>query len=99
MDEDVPVGVTIERECRELRIDWPSGVPSVIPWLKLRLACPCALCQGEFRSQILDVDKVSETPDERELVDVVLMGHYAIQPIWKSGHVTGIYPWEYLRGL
>ena len=99
MEDDLPAGVTVDRQTRELRIDWPGGPPSVIPWLQLRLACPCARCQGELRSQLLDADAISRSPDESELVSVVLMGHYAIQPEWKSGHATGIYPWEYLRAL
>jgi len=99
VEGDIPVGVTVERQTRELRIDWMTGPSSLIPWSRFRLACPCAQCQGEFRSQLLDPDEISRSADETELIDVRLMGHYALQPVWKSGHTTGIYPWEYLRGF
>jgi DUF971 family protein len=99
VEEDVPVGVTVEREAQLLRIDWPSGPPSVIPWIRLRLACPCAQCQGEFKTQQLDPAVILQTAGETELVNVTIMGHYALQPEWKSGHATGIYPWEYLRTI
>ena len=34
-----------------------------------------------------------------ELVRIVPVGHYAIQPEWSDGHHTGLYTWAYLRGL
>jgi DUF971 family protein len=28
-----------------------------------------------------------------------VVGNYAVRLLWTDGHKTGIYPWEYLRGL
>jgi DUF971 family protein len=36
-------------------------------------------------------------PKAFQLVRVVNVGSYAVQPVWGDGHLTGIYPFEYLR--
>jgi DUF971 family protein len=33
------------------------------------------------------------------LVDVGPVGNYAMNIVWKDGHATGIYSWEYLRRI
>jgi DUF971 family protein len=38
-------------------------------------------------------------PDETTLTDVQMVGGYAIMPVWQSGHMTGIYSFEYLWEL
>ena len=37
------------------------------------------------------------TPDQTRLVDVVLVGGYAIAPTWGDGHHTGYYTFTLLR--
>ena len=37
--------------------------------------------------------------DELQLADVSLVGQYALQLGFASGHATGIYTFRYLRGL
>ena len=39
------------------------------------------------------------TPKAFELVKVVPVGGYALQPRWADGHDTGIYSFEYLARL
>lgn len=39
------------------------------------------------------------TPDETEMVDVNLVGRYAVQPTWKDGHDTGLFTFRGLRVL
>lgn len=36
---------------------------------------------------------------ELQLQDVALVGHYALQIGFESGHGTGIYTWKHLRTL
>ncbi len=38
-------------------------------------------------------------PDELQVVDVGLVGQYALQISFASGHATGIYTFRYLRSL
>lgn len=32
-----------------------------------------------------------------ELRNVVMVGSYAVQPMWADGHNTGLYPFDYLK--
>jgi DUF971 family protein len=32
-----------------------------------------------------------------ELVRIVMVGGYAVQPVWADGHSTGIYSFDYLK--
>ncbi len=32
-----------------------------------------------------------------ELIDISLVGHYAVQPVWADGHSTGFYTFVHLR--
>jgi DUF971 family protein len=39
------------------------------------------------------------TVAEQQLVDLQLVGRYALQPRWADGHETGIYAFEDLRAI
>ena len=92
-----PVDIQIIGE--ELAIKWDDGGESFIPLEKLRRSCPCAGCKGE--TDILgNVYKNSEkalTLKAFELVRIVGVGGYAVQPVWADGHSTGIYSFDYLK--
>ena len=83
----------------ELAIKWDDGSESFIRLESLRRCCPCAGCQGE--ADILG--NVYKNPDRKltppafQLVRLVKIGGYAIQPVWADGHATGIYSFDYLR--
>jgi DUF971 family protein len=34
-----------------------------------------------------------------ELLRIVPVGGYAFQPVWADGHASGLFSFEYLRGL
>ncbi len=83
----------------ELAIKWDDGSESYIKLERLRRACPCAGCKGE-----MDVmGNVYRNPDKPlalsafQLVRIVSVGGYAVQPVWADGHNTGIYSFDYLR--
>jgi DUF971 family protein len=82
----------------ELAVKWGDGGENFIPLENLRRACPCAGCKGEM--DILgNLYKNPEKPLSAkafELVKLVSVGGYAIQPVWADGHNTGIYSFEYL---
>ena len=83
----------------ELAVKWDDGAEDFIPLETLRRACPCAGCKGEM--DILgNLHKGPEKPlaaNAFELVNIVRVGGYAIQPVWADRHNTGIYSFEYLR--
>jgi len=85
----------------ELAIKWDDGRESFIPLEKLRRHCPCAGCQGE-RDILGNLYKGPDqplTPRSFQLMSIVNVGGYAIQPVWADGHNTGLFSFDYLRQL
>lgn len=85
----------------ELAIKWPGGGESFILLENLRRACPCAGCQGEtdIMGNLYKNPAAKLTPAAFQLVRLIRVGGYAIQPVWADGHNTGIFSFEYLRRL
>ena len=85
----------------ELAIKWDDGRESFIPLEKLRRQCPCAGCQGE-RDIMGNLHKGPDeplSPHSFQLLRIVNIGGYAIQPVWADSHSTGIFSFDYLRQL
>jgi DUF971 family protein len=82
----------------ELAIKWADGGESFIPLENMRRACPCAGCKGEtdIMGNLYKNPEAVLTPKAFELVKIVSVGGYAIQPVWADGHNTGIYSFDYL---
>ena len=85
----------------ELAIKWDDGRESFIPLEKLRRHCPCAGCQGErdIMGNLYKGPDQPLTPRSFQLTRIVNVGGYAIQPVWADGHNTGLFSFDYLRGL
>ncbi len=80
-------------------ITWEDGSRSTYTGEQLRWACPCAECRGEA-GMPGRLSRVSELgPDELRIKDVTLVGQYALQIAFESGHATGIYTFSLLRRL
>jgi DUF971 family protein len=91
--------VDIQQIGNELAIKWDDGGENFIPLEKLRRGCPCAGCKGEtdiLGNVYKNPGKVL-TPKAFELVRIVGVGGYAVQPVWADGHSTGIYSFDYLK--
>ena len=91
--------VDIQQIGNELAIKWDDGGENFIPLEKLRRGCPCAGCKGEMDilgNVYKNPDKVL-TAEAFELVRIVMVGGYAVQPVWADGHSTGIYSFDYLK--
>src|SRR3712207_8349796 len=43
--------------------------------------------------------RTSLRADETEMIDVELVGRYAVKPTWRDGHDTGIFTFRNLRTL
>ncbi len=82
-----------------LEIAWEDGSRSRFTGKQLRWACPCAECRGEAGVPGR-LDHLDDLPEkELQLENVGLIGQYAFQVGFTSGHDTGIYTFRYLRGL
>jgi DUF971 family protein len=92
-----PARINADRTAGRLTIDWADGHHTEFAADDLRLLCPCAFCQGEAgRPGWLDT-KPTLTSIQTQLVDMKLIGAYALAPTWADGHDTGYYTFESLR--
>ena len=89
----------IQQIGNELAIKWPDGGESFIPLENLRRACPCAGCKGEvdIMGNLYKNPEPKLTAAAFQLVRLIRVGGYAIQPVWADGHNTGIFSFEYLK--
>ena len=82
-----------------LAIEWDDGHKGTHTLAVVRKHCPCAGCKVEMVSggglSLLPIIKQGQN----ELQSIEPVGNYALQFIWKDGHRTGIYTFEYMRSL
>jgi DUF971 family protein len=85
----------------ELAIKWADGAESYVKLERLRWCCPCAGCKGEtdIMGNLYKGPDKPLRPESFQLMRVVNVGSYAVQPIWADGHATGIYSFELLRKI
>jgi DUF971 family protein len=92
-----PTSIHADRAAGRLEIDWADGHRTVYDAIALRWLCPCAYCRGEAGTPGWLDSSPTLTPDQVRLVDVQLVGNYAVAPTWGDGHHTGYYTFEQLR--
>jgi DUF971 family protein len=92
-----PSRIHADRATRTLEIDWPDGHQTHYDFTTLRWLCPCAHCRGEAGIPGWLDSNPTLTPTQTELVDLNLVGRYAVAPTWADGHRTGFYTFERLR--
>jgi DUF971 family protein len=92
-----PTRIDADRAAGRLEIEWADGHVSTYDTVALRWLCPCAFCRGEAGLPGWLDSRPTLTPDQTRLVDVRLVGQYALQPIWGDGHATGYYAFRLLR--
>ena len=84
----------------KIKVEWADGHESIFTLQFLRRACPCARCKGW--PNIAD-DGFPVIPESQlsaiHATAVHPVGRYAIQFMWSDGHMTGYYPYEYLRKI
>jgi DUF971 family protein len=89
----------IQQIGNELAIKWDDGGEDFITLEQLRRCCPCADCKGEvdIMGNVYKNPEKVLTSKAFELVRIVSVGSYAVQPVWADGHSTGIYSFDYLK--
>jgi DUF971 family protein len=98
-----PKSVTLNKTAGHLEIMWGDDHVCQYPLSHLREACPCVECRGghQFMSSEYDPKDILKLIPKRSysIVNIDLVGNYALQPSWDDGHHTGIYTWDYLRRI
>ena len=97
--DPVPVSVDLVRADNTIEIVWRDGARSRLAGEELRWACPCAECHGEagIPGRLDLTDRLDD--GELHLATAALIGRYAVQIGFESGHNTGIYTFRHLRGM
>jgi DUF971 family protein len=91
----IPRKITVSAE-NTLELHWQDGSTAAIKTLTLRKYCPCATCAQE-RSQWSPTYIPLYSSEQLHIKSIESVGNYAIAIIWKDGHKTGIYTFEFLR--
>ncbi len=81
----------------EIVILWSDGKSTAFKSRELRLLCPCAACVHEISGERMIRPEMVALDIKPKLIGKV--GRYALQIDWSDGHNTGLYGFEYLRGL
>jgi DUF971 family protein len=90
-----PTALTVHQTSRVLEVAFDDGSHFQLPFELLRVYSPSAEVQGHGPGQeVLQTGKREVT-----IVDIVPVGHYAVQPRFSDGHDTGIFSWDYLHKL
>lgn len=93
----IPTGIHADRAAGTLAMDWADGHRTTYDAVSLRWLCPCAYCRGEAGMPGWLDSAPTLTPDQTRIVDVQLVGNYAVCPSWGDGHHTGYYTFALLR--
>jgi len=92
-----PARIHAYRPARLLQIEWRDGHQTEYDFTDLRWLCPCAVCRGEGGMPGWLDSSPTLSPMQTALVDLHLVGSYAIAPSWADGHQTGYYSFASLR--
>jgi DUF971 family protein len=96
-DRTTPTRIHADRTAGTLELEWADGHHTAYAAHDLRWLCPCAFCRGEAGLPGWLDTSPTLTADQTRLVDVHLVGSYALAPTWADGHQTGYYPFVLLR--
>ena len=92
-----PARIHADRTRAVIEIEWADGHRSEYGFTALRWLCPCAYCRGEGGAPGWLDSAPTLTPAQTQLVDLRLVGSYALAPAWGDGHDSGFYTFELLR--
>ena len=94
-----PKRVQLNRPDKRLLVEWPDGNTDEFPWAYLRANCPSASERTERERLEKNPLTLSTSTPSIEIVNVRLVGNYALNIQWSDGHSAGIYSWSLLRTL
>jgi DUF971 family protein len=93
----IPTRIDADRGAGTLRLAWADGHESAYDATTLRWLCPCAYCRGEAGLPGWLDTNPTLTAEQTRIVDLHLVGNYAINIHWGDGHHTGYHTFMLLR--
>jgi DUF971 family protein len=87
--------IEVDRDAH-VEVRFADGVMGRFGVAELRLACPCADCNGK-RQRGESVQPAVERGDPITITHAELSGAFGLHLDWSDGHRTGIYAWSMLR--
>ena len=95
MNADPPIEIKLHKQSSTLEVVFANDVEFRLSSEYLRVHSPSAEVRGHGKGQeVLQIGK-----RRVKLVNIEIVGNYAIKLIFDDGHETGIYSWSYLREL
>ena len=92
-----PVSIHADRGAGRLDIEWRDGHRTQLRRGDPALALPVRVLPRRGRPAGLSRQPPELTSEQTRLVDMHLVGQYAIAPEWGDGHHTGYYTYALLR--
>jgi DUF971 family protein len=95
-----PQPTQIRRLPDAIAVEWYDGHRSEYSYQLLRQECPCARCKSAKPDKNpLRLLPANQFLKNLKVIDIQLVGRYAIRLTWNDRHKTGIYTFEFLRSL
>lgn len=79
-------------------VKWSDDTETEIQLSHLRRFCPCAICASQEENHHHDSIKVF-TNEQLKIIDIKIVGNYAVSVHWGDKHNTGIYDFNYLKKI
>jgi DUF971 family protein len=98
-DPSAPGRIHADRAAGSLEIEWRDGHGTRYDAITLRWLCPCAYCRGEAGMPGWLDSAPTLSAEQTRLVDLQLVGQYALAPTWGDGHHSGFYAFTMLRDM
>lgn len=81
-----------------LDVKWDDDTEDRIKLANLRMKCPCAACSAERETQGKSYIPIY-SDEQLTIREIKIVGNYAVAIIWKDGHDTGNYEYNYLKKI
>lgn len=92
---DWPQSIVLHKLSHVLELTYADGTQYRLPYELMRVYSPSAEVRGHGAGQ----ETLQTGKREVEIVSVMQVGNYAIQPSFSDGHDSGIFGWDYLHFL
>ena len=92
----------LELTADHLTVEWYQDKHrSTYSIVGLRKGCPCATCRTEKDKMAANPLAVLSAPPSQQYTidDLAPVGRYAVNFLFSDGHSSGLYAFDYLRGL